>query len=277
MHNICAKNAEEEENDDKAVWKKSKQQGSWVQKRGHRGWGAASRFFARKIFIKNMALMCSIYNVDFWKIFEKHELGIGEDLSGKVKLFLGDQLYKVRCNCSAGNRRQNYFKAEDRKDMSRNFRVVMKPGAHGHVFCAALQFNIRYEFLALQKNDEHISSTKDSKDSRLKNKERSRVELSQLFEIETRALRCTRATQNYQQTRARSQVNHSSVVKMDTHFCRSKATWEKLLSQPSNEGHENINMNHLCWSSASIDTLWVAQKEQLLSILVACSDRKVLL
>lgn len=49
---------------------------------------------AMSTFIKEMALLCSIFDVDFRNFAKLHELGVGKDLFGKVDFMLRD----LSCN-----------------------------------------------------------------------------------------------------------------------------------------------------------------------------------
>lgn len=46
--------------------------------------------------VKEMAPLCSIYDVDSTNLVEEHELGLGDGLSVKLDVVLGDPLYNIR-------------------------------------------------------------------------------------------------------------------------------------------------------------------------------------
>lgn len=45
---------------------------------------------------KPMALLCSVYDVEFKNLMNEHGLGVGEDLSRKLDFELADSTYNVR-------------------------------------------------------------------------------------------------------------------------------------------------------------------------------------
>lgn len=92
------------------------------------------------IFIKEMTLLCSIYDVELWPYVKRHELVNGENGTGKMNFFLADPLYIVRRDRDDDYAEYDIFVSNDMNDTENVFGYVMKPGACVHVFRFALQY-----------------------------------------------------------------------------------------------------------------------------------------
>lgn len=100
--------------------------------------------------VKEMDFFFSIYHMDFRNLVEENELGVREDLSGKVNIFLTDPPYNVPRDQKDDHARCDVFSSKDMKDVVKVLRDVMKSGAHGHVLCSDLRLDLWYNALYLE-------------------------------------------------------------------------------------------------------------------------------
>lgn len=115
--------------------------------------------------IKEMVSACSISEVNLKTLAEEPKFGAGDDLSGKVELVLADPPYNVRIYVNDDHSEHNLFELIDMKQIARVLREIIRPGAHWHVFCPALQAALWYNALAFEKREKQGSSLEDSRES----------------------------------------------------------------------------------------------------------------
>lgn len=145
-----------------------------------------------------MAILCSIYDVDLTNLADEHGLVVGEDLSGKVDIVLTDAPDNIRGDRNDAHVEYDVFDSSGMEDMAKVLREVMKPGAHWHVFCSAIQFALLYKALSLEKMEERDSNIGYYGERGSEGDESKSVELRQVVEKLNSALRYISSAANYQ-------------------------------------------------------------------------------
>lgn len=102
---------------------------------------------ALRSLFKPMAPLYFIHDFDFRNLVEKQELGIEGSVSGKVDFVLADPFYNVQMNRKDHHAEYDVFCLNNRKDMAKIPKDIMKPAAHGHVYCFAFQGFLLYTIL----------------------------------------------------------------------------------------------------------------------------------
>lgn len=83
---------------------------------------------------------CSVHNVDFCEVVDEHELTHRESSVASVDLVLSDPPYNVRRGRKDDNSVYDRLSPTDMGDVVDMCKRMMKPGAHGCLFCFAFQF-----------------------------------------------------------------------------------------------------------------------------------------
>lgn len=118
------------------------------------------------------------------------------------------------------------------KDIARDLVKGMKLGVHMHVSCYVLN-SFLFKRLLLPKNEDRVSSRKDSGEGKSETEERASVDLRPVLQIEDSALNYILAFEYYRQTTAAERAAHRSVIEIVIQFWRPRASrWERF-------GHEN--------------------------------------
>lgn len=99
--------------------------------------------------VESIAPLCFIHDVDFKNLMEDDELVVGEDLTENVDFAPADPPYNIQRNENNAHAAYDLFGLNDAKDIAKVLGDFMKPGAHGHSFCSALQFILWYKAHAL--------------------------------------------------------------------------------------------------------------------------------
>lgn len=89
-----------------------------------------------------MASFCCTYDVDYKYLDEDHELGAGENVTGKVDFVFVDPPYNVRKNRNENNMESDLHTYQEIIDMPMILTDVINPGAHGHDFCTSRQLAV---------------------------------------------------------------------------------------------------------------------------------------
>lgn len=69
--------------------------------------------------VKEMALLCSIHDLDFRSMVEKHNFGLREDLSEKVEFYLAYSPYNVRRDQYNDHAEYDVLDSDDMKDIAK--------------------------------------------------------------------------------------------------------------------------------------------------------------
>lgn len=123
-----------------------------------------------------MAPRSSIYDAYLRNMAEEHEIGTGEDVSGKVCIALAESLHKVWKDQNDDHVNYDAFESNDMKDMVNILEDVVKPEAHVRMCCSALQFSFWWSFLALQKTEVQATFRKYSGYSDAKSEEKKTID-----------------------------------------------------------------------------------------------------
>lgn len=92
----------------------------------------------------------------------------------------------------------------DFEDIGKVLKDVLKPEAHGHIFCSALNFLYWNTAFSLKQNDAWGGSRKTFGEVRSTSGKSESVQLRPAFEIENSALLCIRAVKNYRKLKLQS-------------------------------------------------------------------------
>lgn len=111
------------------------------------------------ILIKEIAPVCSNYEVPSRNLAEDYELCAGKDLNQKLYHVLVEPAYNVRRALNDDHAAHDMFGLNDMKGITRVMEVVMKPGVYAHILCCSLQCFLWYKTLALE-NSKVQASTK---------------------------------------------------------------------------------------------------------------------
>lgn len=108
-----------------------------------------------KRLLEAMAPICRVYDIDFGKLVEEHELGTREGINGKMEFMFVDTAYNVRRDGNADNSEYDILTSEDMRHMGRVLGNVMKPGAHGHTSAYHLSssFGTKLRYLNLRASE----------------------------------------------------------------------------------------------------------------------------
>lgn len=84
-----------------------------------------------------MVLICSVYEDAFRKLEHVPEEAAGQNTVEKVKFVLTDLPYNALQKRNDDNAEHDVLKTADIRDMAEGCERVMKPSAHGWVFCSS--------------------------------------------------------------------------------------------------------------------------------------------
>lgn len=87
--------------------------------------------------INAIAPLLSVYDMYFIHLLKDHDLADSEQLAGTVRFVLADPLLNVQRNRSDEHADYDGLDLKVMKNMGKVLGDVMKPGAHGQVFCSA--------------------------------------------------------------------------------------------------------------------------------------------
>lgn len=91
--------------------------------------------------VKEIALLCSIYDVKFNNLLKGHRLGVREDLSRNVDFALADPPYDVHTDGNNDHAEYDVDILNNIENMTKVLEDVLRLRAHGPVFCSALHFS----------------------------------------------------------------------------------------------------------------------------------------
>lgn len=103
---------------------------------------------AMRALRKAMAPVCAVFDVPFQSLIAEHDMMTLRILRGTVDFVLTDPPYNVRRKVNTENSEHDKFSFGDMQKISGLLGEVMKPGAHGHVFCSTLQFSKWHKVLS---------------------------------------------------------------------------------------------------------------------------------
>lgn len=166
---------------------------------------------------------------------------------------------------------RNFYHAEhdalDLSDMRYLARVpgdVIKPGAHGHMLCSALQFDLWYKALALKK-EERAGTRNDHGDADSREQGQWEYRASTGIWDVNSALHYVLAVENNQLTTARRRAAYSSVVEMANHFWHLGASWGELLGHAHYGYYGKAAKRYSRWTNMMSTFLGVSAEKQLFS------------
>lgn len=91
-----------------------------------------------KLF-KEMALLCSLYDVDFRSFVVEQKIDVENDLSRKVDFVLADYPYNVLKDQSHDHAKYYVFGFKVMKSVAKVLDGIKKPGAHGpYLLCSTI-------------------------------------------------------------------------------------------------------------------------------------------
>lgn len=111
----------------------------------------------------------------------------------------------------------------DMKDMVKALGALMHPGSHGHVLFSVIQLELWCRDIPLKIKEIRASGRNYSGQSGSGSKENKSLELQPVFDIENFALRYSRVSVDYRLKTATKRAEHSFLVELDIHLCRSEA------------------------------------------------------
>lgn len=100
--------------------------------------------------------VCTMHNMDFRSRVEEHELDHCKSLIQAVDVILTDSPYKTcRVKKKTSTLPMICF-SEDMKELVSYCKDVIKPDAHKHMFCRALQIRLWYRHIVKKQEDADI-------------------------------------------------------------------------------------------------------------------------
>lgn len=108
-----------------------------------------------------MYLSCSLLNVKFLERLDKRELTHRESLLDFVELLLSHPPYNVRSSREDFDSHWDVLALEAKTETVALSKRLMRPEAHGHLFCAALQLGQRYRMLSKASEEKDSESDGD--------------------------------------------------------------------------------------------------------------------
>lgn len=163
---------------------------------------------------------CNIYDVRFQDLPETMELS-GISLFERVEFVLTDPPYNIRRERGRSNSDYDVFTLQDMNELVGLFSEVMELGAHGHLFCADVQFKDWLDVLSSQKE------TVEYQDLDGNTVEREEG----MFGMEQKSLVYVRHKRNYQQHPSKNSLYHVSMTEHALHFWRLGGDHEQLLAR----------------------------------------------
>ena len=170
------------------------------------------------------AFVCT---ANFDDLENDYETETGITLSAKngkpVDLLLSDPPYEVRSDRDAENSEHDILEPGDMKKVADLAARILRPGGHGILFCAFLQF--RDWFNELQCLAETKRSAVDGHDTLIKQED------NRTFTIETVPLHFLRGHGFYNSTPYRRKLNHTNMMEIAIHFWRAGLLYADELKQ----------------------------------------------
>lgn len=124
---------------------------------------------------------------------------------------------------------------------------VVKPRAHGHLFCSALKFSLRNKALPPERQ-ERASTRKASGKGGLNSKKGESVELRPDLKVENSARHYIRAVENYQQTTTAKHAVYNSLVEIAIQILVVATVMVELFGHANHGDREKMTTNYPWWT-----------------------------
>ena len=179
-----------------------------------------------RVMVEHMEPYCRVENVGFEDFSEAIELLEGMSIKNTVQLVLTDPPYNTRSERNLPNSCHDSITVEEMRRCVELFAEALRPGGHGLIFCAMLQFHHWYELLS-----EHECEMEDVEEERQQIGQVASA--TRTFHVEPIAKFFLRSPGCYNSHPGMKRLSHTSMVEQCVHF------WKPC----GREGFEMVDYN----------------------------------